>query len=136
MRADSQSNCRNWFIVFGGLFGALGVVAGAVGSHVLKERLPAADIAIFTTAITYLLLHAMLLVVCGLALYSSSHNRWFKFAGGFLIAGIVLFCGGLITRSVTGSPVPGPVAPIGGSLLILGWLAIAGGGLRKLEQLT
>lgn len=134
VRSGSTSNWRNWFIVFGGLFGALGVIAGAVGSHVLQERLPAAELAIFTTAITYLLVHSMVLFACGVALYSQNGNRWFKFAGGFLIVGIVLFCGGLIMRSVTASPLPGQIAPIGGSALILGWLAIAVGGLRKLGQ--
>ena len=123
-------DCRDWFMVCSGLFGAVGVIAGAIGSHLLQERLQTTEFAVFTTAITYLLLHSAVLFACGVALYSQADNRWFKLAGGFLVIGIVLFCGSLIIRSVTGSLFPTNVAPLGGSALILGWLFLAIGGLR------
>ncbi len=130
MRSGLKSDCRDWFMVFSGLFGAVGVIAGATGSHLLQERLPTTEFAVFTIAITYLLLHSALLFACGVALYSHEDNRWFKLAGSFLVIGIVLFCGSLIIRSVTGNLFPANVAPFGGSALILGWLFIAIGGLR------
>tara|TARA_Y100000588_G_scaffold385266_2_gene478206 strand:+ start:1698 stop:2066 length:369 start_codon:yes stop_codon:yes gene_type:complete len=116
--------------MFSGLFGAVGVIAGAVGTHLLQERLPPAEFVVFTTAITYLLLHSVALFGCGVALYSHADNRWFKLAGVFLVTGIVLFCGSLIIRSVTGSLFSAKIAPVGGSALILGWLFIAIGGFR------
>ncbi len=114
----------------------MGVTAGALGSHVLAERLSNPELMIFTTAVTYMLVHSAVLFACGVALQSNKRNRWFKFAGGLLVVGILLFCGGLIMRSVTGSQLPGQFAPIGGSALILGWLAIAIGGLRNNRQPT
>jgi uncharacterized membrane protein YgdD (TMEM256/DUF423 family) len=118
----------NWFITFSGLFGATGVICGALGSHVLKARIPASELEIFTTAIIYLLVHSVVLLVCGVALNVNEANLWFKLAGILLVVGILLFCGGLIMRSVTGIPLLGRVAPVGGSALILGWVAIAVGG--------
>jgi uncharacterized membrane protein YgdD (TMEM256/DUF423 family) len=121
-------------LALGGLFGALGVVSGALGSHVLKASLSAADFANFTTAVSYLLLHSAVLLLCGVLLGANKGNVWFKLAGGLLVVGILLFCGGLITRIVTGIPAFGRVVPIGGSALILAWLAIALGGIANIGK--
>ncbi len=125
----------NWLLTFSGLFGALGVISGALGSHVLKTRLPAADLEVFNTAVIYLLVHSAVLLGCGVALSANEANLWFKLAGAFLVVGIVLFSGGLILRSVTGNVLFGQFAPIGGSALILGWVAIAIGGMVNIGQI-
>jgi uncharacterized membrane protein YgdD (TMEM256/DUF423 family) len=135
LNAERRSDGCNWFIVFSGLFGATGVIAGAIGSHVLSARIATEDLEIFSTVVLYLLVHASVLCLCGLTRHTQHGNRWFELAGWLLIVGIILFCGGLITRSIIASPLPGPIAPIGGSALILGWLAIAVGGWRNVEQL-
>jgi uncharacterized membrane protein YgdD (TMEM256/DUF423 family) len=69
------------------------------------------------------------------ALNANEANLWFKLAGAFLVVGIVLFSGGLILRSVTGNVLFGQFAPIGGSTLILGWMAIAIGGMVNIGQI-
>ncbi|HJP34810.1 MAG TPA: DUF423 domain-containing protein, partial [Gammaproteobacteria bacterium] len=119
----------SWFFACGGVFGAIGVASGALGAHVLKERFDGATLEIYTTAVSYLLVHSVVLLVCGAVLRANESKRWFKFAGNLLIVGILLFCGGLITRAVTGIPTIGKVVPIGGMALILAWLAIAVGGI-------
>lgn len=124
----------NLFIAISGLFGTFGVVSGAVGSHVLQARLDAHAYGNFSTAVTYLLVHTVVLLVCGLMLDSTRANCWFKFAGIGLIIGILLFCGGLIMRTVTGIPALGRAAPIGGSALILAWVALMVGGLVNLKR--
>lgn len=124
----------SWIIGLSGLFGAIGVVSGAVGSHLLKSDLAAVDFADFTTAITYLLLHSAVLLLCGIVLEANNANGWFKLASTALVVGILLFCGGLILRSVTGIAGFAKVVPIGGSALILAWLAIALGGFANLGQ--
>jgi uncharacterized membrane protein YgdD (TMEM256/DUF423 family) len=100
-----------------------------VGAHVLQAHLDAAAFETFSTAVTYLLLHAVVLLVCGLMLDSNRANLWFKLAGLLLVLGILLFSGGLMMRIVTGIPALARGAPLGGSALILAWVAIAVGGL-------
>jgi uncharacterized membrane protein YgdD (TMEM256/DUF423 family) len=119
----------NWLIGLSGVFGSIGVAAGAVGSHMLKARIPAADLEVFNTAVMYLLIHSAVLLGCGVALNANASNLWFKLAGALLAMGIFLFSGGLILRSATGNALFGQLAPIGGSALILGWVAIGIGGI-------
>ncbi|XP_068960126.1 transmembrane protein 256 isoform X1 [Petaurus breviceps papuanus] len=46
-------------------------------------------------------------------------------AGTLLTSGISLFCGSFYYQTLTGDTMAMPIAPVGGSLLILGWLALA-----------
>ena len=123
-----------WVIPLAGLFGALGVVAGAIGSHVMKARLSGANFEIFTTAVTYLMLHAVVLLLCGVLIEVNKSNKWFKIAGILLVIGIVLFCGGLIVRVAADLAIFGKMAPMGGAALIGAWLAIAVGGIANYGQ--
>ena len=125
----------NWLLTFGGLFGALGVISGALGSHALKMHLPVSALEVFNIAVIYLLVHSAVLIGCGVALNANEANLWLKLAGAFLVVGIVLFSGGLILRSMTGDMLFGQFAPIGGSALILGWLAIAISGMVNVGQI-
>ena len=125
----------NWLLTFSGLFGALGVVSGALGSHALETRLSVSDLEVFNTAVIYLLVHSAVLLGCGVALNANGSNFWLKLAGAFLVVGIVLFSGGLILRSVTGDMLFGQFVPTGGSALIFGWLAIAISGMVNIGKI-
>jgi uncharacterized membrane protein YgdD (TMEM256/DUF423 family) len=130
---------RRW-IAIGALVGALGVTFGAFGAHVLPnylERLGYAGedlsrrLEIFDTAIHYQLIHALALVVTGLALDRrpaavSNAAAWLFFTG------IVLFCGSLKILTFAGPSWNwiGAVAPFGGVSMILGWVALAVGAVR------
>ncbi|XP_020822215.1 transmembrane protein 256 isoform X9 [Phascolarctos cinereus] len=46
-------------------------------------------------------------------------------AGTLLTSGISFFCGSFYYQALTGDTMAMPIAPVGGSLLILGWLALA-----------
>jgi uncharacterized membrane protein YgdD (TMEM256/DUF423 family) len=110
---------------FAGLFGACAVALGAVGSHALRERLPALDYEMFALATLYMLVHASVLFGCGIASRRAERPWPFIVAGILIIVGILLFCGGLIGRAAFGMPALGRFAPVGGSAFILAWLAVA-----------
>ena len=96
-----------------GLSGAAGVGLAAASTHGAQP-----DLAI---AANFLLFHAPALL--GISLLKTS--RIANAAGWVLVAGLVLFAGDLVILTERGaSPVP-LAAPIGGSLLILGWLLLA-----------
>jgi uncharacterized membrane protein YgdD (TMEM256/DUF423 family) len=48
-----------------------------------------------------------------------------------LLVGLVLFCGDLLARDFLGSRLFSMSAPIGGTLLIAGWLAVAASALKR-----
>lgn len=110
-----------------GLSGALAVAVGAGGAHVLPKRLRSLDLsideqktylAIFGTASQYHLLHAAVLLCTPFA-------RFPRATAGLLVAGKVFFVGSLYTVAYTGSREVSVAnaAPVGGGLLILGWLS-------------
>lgn len=97
------------------LFGASGVILGAFGAHGLKAVLLAhQSVEIWHTASTYHLLHAAVL------LWASSRILAFR----LFAAGIVLFSGSLYLLALSSVKWLGAVTPLGGLLLIAGWLAL------------
>ncbi|KAM4747984.1 transmembrane protein 256 isoform 2-T2 [Rhinophrynus dorsalis] len=60
-----------------------------------------------------------------LALLAVPHCRRPMLAGSLLTSGMVLFCGTFYYQALTGDPTLTRAAPYGGTLLILGWAAMA-----------
>ena len=118
-----------WLIALGGLLAALGVGLGAIAAHALKPQLTPERLATFHTAVEYQLLHAVGLVLVGLL---SLHRRspWFHAAAWAMLLGVVLFSGGIYAWIGTEMKLFMYVVPFGGTAFIVGWLALAGGGVR------
>lgn len=142
-----MSNSRHW-IVLGAVLAGLSVVLGAFGAHGLEAPLQklyagqqknmtglevpasfkyAQD---FVTASRYQMSHALGLILLGLVA-GANPTRCQRFAAWCFLLGIVLFSGSLYVLAVTGITRFGAVAPIGGSLLIAGWIAFAMGAARR-----
>ncbi len=105
-------------IVAGALAGALGVAASARASHGGLESL--------MIAAQFLLFHApVLLALAALIRVSLVGPR----AGAIVLVlfalGLALFSGDLAMRALAGTPLFRMAAPLGGSTLILAWLALA-----------
>jgi uncharacterized membrane protein YgdD (TMEM256/DUF423 family) len=118
------------FVVLGALLAALGVALGAYGAHALRARLAPEALAVYQTAAQYHMWHALGLLAVGLLCNILPANGWLKASGWLLISGVVLFSGSLYLLAVTGIRWLGAVTPLGGSALILAWLALALGMLR------
>ena len=115
-------------IVTGGLLGAISVAAGAFGAPGLKGALEAAgQAANWETASRYALVHALALVVTGLvaALPDAAAQRLLAMVAWCFGLGTVVFSGCLWILAVTGIRMLGAVVPIGGVLLISGWLLLS-----------
>ena len=110
-------------LALAGLFGAGGVITAALAAHggsPLQE-----------TAALFLMLHAAALA--GLTAIAHQFGR----AGGparlaalLLAVGVGLFAGDLLARHATGDRLLPLMAPVGGSLTVAGWLALALAALR------
>jgi len=110
--------------------GALAVMLGAFGAHGLKSRLDAYGLEIFQKGVEYQYYHVLALLAIGLLAvkYPGGLLQW---SANFMIAGVLLFSGSLYllaSRSLLGieswSKVLGPVTPIGGTFLIIGWILL------------
>jgi uncharacterized membrane protein YgdD (TMEM256/DUF423 family) len=112
------------FFALGAIFGALGVAAGAFGTHALRAHLAPEALAIFDTGARYQLVHALALFATAWA-WTRWRCRAIAVAGFCFAAGIVLFSGSLYALALFGVRAFGALAPVGGTLLIVGWVALA-----------
>lgn len=82
----------------------------------------------FQTAVRYHMWHALMLF--GLGLLATQHpSKLLSITSAVMTAGTVVFCGALYTLVLAGPKFAGItwglVAPIGGSLLMIGWILAA-----------
>jgi uncharacterized membrane protein YgdD (TMEM256/DUF423 family) len=121
-------------IILAGLFGLLGVAAGAFGAHGLRDRVGARELEIWHTGAHYQQVHAVvLLVVAVWALNAASRGEAINLHGvamALFVAGMCIFSGTLYAITLGGPRVLGAVTPLGGLCLLAGWLTIALIGLR------
>lgn len=99
----------------------LDVALGAFGAHGLKVRLSADSLAIWETAARYHAYHALALFAVAWLATRDPHKFVF-WAGCCFVGGIVIFSGSLYALAVTGMRKLGALTPLGGLLLMLGWL--------------
>lgn len=101
-------------------FGAAGVALGAFGAHGLEELLTRTGrVDTWETATFYLLVHVVVMLV--LATWKVWRpGAWLCFAGG-----VTIFAGSLYLLCLTQIGVLGAITPIGGVLLIAGWVVLA-----------
>ncbi len=78
----------------------------------------------FKTAAEYQMYHALGLLVVGL-MARTRPTKSLQVAGWCLLLGIVLFSGSLYVLVFTGQFWLGAITPIGGTLFIVGWAALA-----------
>ena len=122
-------------LLWGIAFAIIGVMLGAFGAHALKNVLAPDKLQSFETGVRYQLIHALALIALSIYCHqnqiSQSSNKGLGWAAHFFIAGCCLFSGsiyGLALLSVihpSWSFILGPITPIGGLGLMLGWASWA-----------
>lgn len=122
---------RPW-LAAAGVLGALGVLLGAFGAHLLRPWLPLQIMTIYETGVQYLLLHALALLGTGLLLERfPARGRALTWAARGFAAGCVLFSGSLVGLALTGWGWLGLLTPVGGIAWVGAWLCLAAGFLRR-----
>ena len=116
------------------LLGAVTVVLGAWGAHGLKDQITAEEYQRFEVGLFYQVFHLIvLLVIWSSHKISSRVKPWiYRFIG----LGILFFSGSLYLMSAQAllffDPLfLGPLTPIGGLLLLIGWSLLGWGILKK-----
>ncbi len=118
--------------LFAAFAGALGVVLGAFGAHALRGSIEPRLLETFQTAVQYQLIHALALLLVSLIIGWLGQSLSFDISAYAFMAGIILFSGSLYGLVLTDIRWLGPVTPLGGLCLIIGWLALLVGGFRQI----
>jgi uncharacterized membrane protein YgdD (TMEM256/DUF423 family) len=111
-------------LVTGGLLMALGIVAGAVGTHALRARLSPDALDVFETAVRYHIYNALGLLIIG-AVALGATPPLLRWSACLVVAGIVLFSGSLYAASFGAPRFIHFLPPFGGLALIAGWILFA-----------
>jgi uncharacterized membrane protein YgdD (TMEM256/DUF423 family) len=114
-------------LISGAILGFLSVAFGAFGAHALKPFLLQRNrLDTFDLAVEYQFYHALAMLLTGLFMnYLDSFKL--KYAGIFFLLGILFFSGSLYGLCFSGLGILGPLTPIGGTLLLIGWSFLAVG---------
>ncbi|MEZ4686900.1 MAG: DUF423 domain-containing protein [Bacteroidia bacterium] len=110
------------FLLIAAVLGAIAVAFGALGAHSLEETLTAKQLQDWATAVRYQMWHSLLLVAL-------ATGPLFKTAPGqriglLFILGVIFFSGSIYLLTA-GLSFLWPVTPVGGLLLVTGWVLLA-----------
>ena len=116
----------SWFGTCGALLGAIGVAFGAFGAHGLKDKVEPRMLEIWSKATEYQLWHALaLLAVFFWMTRADEPSMAAHVAGWSFFIGTLIFSGSLFILVLSGKTWLGAITPIGGTALIVGWVAFA-----------
>jgi uncharacterized membrane protein YgdD (TMEM256/DUF423 family) len=115
-----------WLVAAAGT-GFLGVLLGAFGAHALRERLSEEARGWWETGVLYHLVHALALLGASLV---PGRGRVLLLARAAFLSGVLLFSGSLYALALGGARGLGAVTPVGGLLLLLGWVLLGVRGVR------
>jgi len=109
-------------IVIAGIYGLSSVALGAFGAHLLKAPLTERGmLTTWQTAVDYQMWHALALLI--IASWSPS-GRLARASGLAMAGGILLFSGSLYWLAMGGPSWLGPITPLGGLSLMVGWILL------------
>lgn len=117
-------------LIIGAAMAFMAVAAGAFGAHALKQKLDIDLLNAFEVGVRYQMHHALALIA--IAILYTNYNHFSMAASAWLIiAGTCLFSGSLYILALTGIRMWGALTPVGGILLLIGWLMFALGVIKS-----
>ena len=110
-------NTEKLWLRIAGLNGFIAIVMGAIAAHGVSD-VHAASMA--DKASLYQLIHSVVLLWL-----ASVEGKCFMLARLLIISGIILFCGSIYLKALSGWENATAVAPLGGVSFMIAWLVIA-----------
>lgn len=112
----------------GAVYGGMAVIIGAFGAHALKAILDDEKLLSFNTGVRYQMYHAIVLLALGFLLpIASKLEKWmgWSFIGGVFLFSFSIYLLALSTVWEVDLGFLGPITPLGGLLMITGWVLLA-----------
>lgn len=105
----------------------IAVILGAIGAHLLKERLDVQQLNSFEVGVKYQMYHGLALLILGVGAKQFPFSL--KLFNTFIICGVAAFSVSiylLALQDLIGINLKflGPITPIGGTLLIAAWIIL------------
>ena len=126
MLMSSANLADDWlmWIAISALNLAFAVILGAFGAHGLKKIASPEQLTWWQTATDYFFYHAIGLLALGII---SKVLPQLPIKNSFILIqiGILFFCGSLYVMALGLPRILGAITPIGGALMIAGWLLLA-----------
>lgn len=116
---------RSALLFFGAAGAFVGVALGAFGAHGLKGVISPNLMAVYQTAVTYQMWHALGLCVLALLQRQAPDSLLLQWSGWLMLSGIVLFSGSLYLLAVLDLKWLGMITPLGGLSLLTAWALLA-----------
>ena len=121
---------RSPFLFWAALAGFVGVAMGAFGAHGLKNILSEHLLEVYKTAVSYQMWHALALGLVAVL----PPNKYLRWAGYLLLAGIILFSGSLYGLAIFNIAWLGIITPFGGVAFLTAWGLIAYAALQNHKE--
>lgn len=111
-------------LIFAAIFGLLSVLFGAFGAHALKKILSDEQLKSFETGVKYQMYHALVLLFIGNHFKNPNQLMSWCFIIGIILFSFSIY--GLVLSDAKGNKMKflGPITPLGGLLLIIGWVIL------------
>lgn len=118
---------QNVVIITAALFGGLAIILGAFGAHAFKKILSAEKLESFEVGVRYQMYAALTLLILGFNFSFDLHSE--RVAFYLITLGTLLFSVSIYFLSFAeywkkNLKFLGPITPLGGLLMIAGWVAI------------
>lgn len=118
---------KQFTLIIASFYGLITIILGALGSHAFKKILSVDKLASFEVGIRYQMYHAIVLLVLGLFLsFTTPLEKWSSLCliiGTFLFSFTIYFLAFSEYLNIN-LKFLGPITPIGGIFLILGWILL------------
>ncbi|QDO93737.1 DUF423 domain-containing protein [Formosa sediminum] len=116
---------QHTIIATAALFGMLSVIFGAFGAHALKKKLTTEQLHSFEIGVKYQMYHALALLAIGLGFNTMlPASIYWCFTIGIVLFSFSIY--GLVLSDARGKKIKlfGPITPLGGLLLVIGWFLL------------
>ena len=121
---------KNLWLILGALGGALSVIAGAAGAHLVEPVVSPETYVTYYKAVRYQMYHSIALVLVSL-FSNQTRTKAVNSAGWLFLFGILSFSGSLYLIVFAGLQWMEWVTMIGGFLFVFGWISLAISGFSK-----
>ena len=115
----------NYILLIGALLGLTSVGAGAYIDHVLIHAVDVKTLSMIKIALHYHELYAVIISAIGLICCLKNDAILLKLSAWIFIIGTVLFSFSIYLKALTGTNAWIKLTPIGGTLLMVGWILLA-----------
>ena len=123
-------NRKNLWLILGAINGAIAVLAGAYGAHIIGGDQLNPTLITMQKAVRYQMYHAFALVIVAI-LSNYIEQKMLNISGWLFLLGIILFSGSLYIIVFTGWQPIEFLAPFGGFAFTFGWLGLVYVGIKN-----